>query len=145
MLINILYIKVGRVSDTPAYYANTLKVEATHQLLASLVVSLRSQPAHWLKEFIALEGIHLLVNLLLEADKSKRSNDISEQCVYCIKAIMNTRVGITGCVETGPSLGLALVMAMDGGSDATRLVALELLTTLALLNAYPTYIIDLHQ
>jgi hypothetical protein len=49
---------------------------------------------------------------------------------------MNTRVGITGCVETGPSLGLALVIAMDGGSEATRLVALELLTTLALLNTY---------
>lgn len=49
---------------------------------------------------------------------------------------MNTRVGISGCVETGPSLGLALVLTMDGGSDATRLVVLELLTTLALLNTY---------
>jgi hypothetical protein len=55
---------------------------------------------------------------------------------------MNTRVGIAGCVETGPSLGLALVIAMDGGSDATRLVALELLTTLALLNAYQNVLIS---
>ena len=70
------------MSDTPAYYANTLKVEPTHQLLASLCVSLRSQPASWVKSFIGLEGIHLLVNILLEADKTKKSNEVAEQCVY---------------------------------------------------------------
>lgn len=131
-------MQVGLVSDTPGYYVNRLKVEGRQEgVLGSLCVSLRSQPAVWIKEFISLEGIHLIVNLLLEADQSRKDQEMAEQCVYCFKAIMNTRVGISGCVETGPSLGLALVLAMDDGSEAARLVALELLTILALLNAYP--------
>ncbi len=52
---------------------------------------------------------------------------------------MNTRVGIAGCVDTGSSLGLALALAMDSGSAATRLISLELLTTLALLNVYRSF------
>lgn len=77
-------LQTGRISDTPAYYANILKTEATHQQLASLCVSLRSQPASWVKAFIGLEGIHLLVNVLTEAEKNpnKKSNEVKEQCVY---------------------------------------------------------------
>ncbi len=72
------------MSDTPAYYANSLKVEPTRQLLASLCVSLRSQPSSWVKAFIGLEGIRLLVNVVIEADKypNKKSPDIIEQSVY---------------------------------------------------------------
>lgn len=72
------------MSDTPAYYANTLKVEGSHQLLASLCVSLRSQPSSWIKEFIGLEGIRLLVNVLLEADRNplKRNTELCEQCMH---------------------------------------------------------------
>eukprot|EP01132_Coremiostelium_polycephalum_P010119 gene10119-12411_t len=126
------------VNHSPQYFADGLKAEPTKDLLNSLRVRLGNQPLKWLKEFISIDGVSLLINVLNanEIKATKTQDDIFKiaQCLHSLKLIMNTKVGLEAVVRVGNSIN-SIALIMDTPHLKTRIMASEMLAALCVLHS----------
>ena len=105
----------------------------------------------WMQEFIALQGMPLLLNTLSSinvyvivlstcnpADIYYRKDEVDKQkiaqCLHSLRMIMNTRVGLSEVLKT-PDTVKIIALTLDTEHTKTRIMAFELLAALCLVGA----------
>jgi hypothetical protein len=68
-----------------------------------MLVKLRTAPILWVEEFLQCGGIQLMFETmasnLLFGSRTKEENSVQEVCVDCMRAILNTNVGMTAFLQ----------------------------------------------
>ncbi|EFA86573.1 actin binding protein [Heterostelium album PN500] len=112
------------VSHSPQYFVEGLKSNPSKEVLTSLRVRLGNQPLKWLKEFIAIDGVALLIKVLstFEIKPNKTPDDILiiAQCLHSLKLIMNNRIGLDAVIKIPNSIG-SISLLLDTPHIATEL------------------------
>ncbi|KNC50204.1 uncharacterized protein AMSG_06348 [Thecamonas trahens ATCC 50062] len=127
--------------DSAAAYVAQLKASPTVEMVTAIRVSLASQPASWVAEFVALEGLGELVRILqaLEAKTNERrsSRDIQtqEECIRSLRALMDNKEG-REAILTFPDAVQTIAMALDSPKVETKTNVLELLSVVTVLPAH---------
>ena len=57
----------GQATETPEFYADTLRSEPKLETMVSLRVNLTSKPLNWVKKFLELQGLDVLFSVMAEA------------------------------------------------------------------------------
>eukprot|EP01133_Synstelium_polycarpum_P017416 gene17416-20781_t len=126
------------VSHSPQYFAEGLKTDPSKELLTSLRVRLGNQPLKWLKEFIAINGVMLLLQVL-NANEIKPAKTPDEyykiaQCLNSLKLIMNNRVGLEAVIKMQNGMN-SIALILDTAHLKTKIMVSELLAALCVLHA----------
>lgn len=96
--------KYKEEKHNPEEFIDKLKNnEADSQCLSQLALCLKYCVISWIEEFIKLEGIQLLCSLLAKTELSK-DLDIQEQCILCLKAVVNCELGMNEFLKCSDSI-----------------------------------------
>ncbi|KAF2072044.1 hypothetical protein CYY_006634 [Polysphondylium violaceum] len=129
--------KKSVVSQSPQYFVDGLKAEPTKELLTCLRVRLGNQPLKWLREFINIEGVSLLIKVLIdnEIKQVKNQEDIYKiaQCLHSLKLIMNTKMGLDSVMKIPNSIN-SICLTLDTSHLKTKIMISELLTALCIVH-----------
>ncbi|KYQ93845.1 actin binding protein [Tieghemostelium lacteum] len=129
--------KKNAVSFSPQYFFDGLKADPNKDLLTSLRVRLGNQPLKWLKEFISIKGVDLLISVLqsneIKAVKGQDEFYKLAQCLHSLKLIMNTKVGLESVIKVPNSIR-TISLALDTPHVKTKIMVSELLSALCVLH-----------
>ena len=106
----------GRLDkSSPEYYTKALRDprNVDLKLLTALRVSLTNQPISWVRDFIAVQGLRTLLDILVilhgsAGQKGRRDQElqIEYEAIRALKAFMNNKVGSispVGVIRPQPS------------------------------------------
>ncbi|KAH3763660.1 actin binding protein [Pelomyxa schiedti] len=86
-------MRTKKVQSSPQYFMQELKTNPSDHLMKELRVSLTSETVSWVTNFLKLDGLVELINLLdaLSKRKDKTPQDITllSECILCLKALAN--------------------------------------------------------
>eukprot|EP01105_Mastigella_eilhardi_P025736 TRINITY_DN7103_c0_g1_i1.p1 TRINITY_DN7103_c0_g1~~TRINITY_DN7103_c0_g1_i1.p1 ORF type:complete len:1132 (-),score=394.00 TRINITY_DN7103_c0_g1_i1:63-3458(-) len=124
----------GKVKDTPQYFMSALKASPTGAVMTSLRVNLTSEGVSWVTEFIKLNGIEQLVQILEAAQLVKEKKDavIMQECVMCIKAMANVDVGLQSITKDNKCCDVMARTLAYTIPDETRCVLFTFLGAIAI-------------
>jgi len=95
--------KIGLVKDTPQYYIHVLQTEPAYEHITGLRVAMGVQPVDWLKTYVELDGLTILLNLLaITEGKAKKTEDdmkIQAESLRCLKTFMNSELGLASVLD----------------------------------------------
>ncbi|CAL5868886.1 uncharacterized protein PFLUO_LOCUS3113 [Penicillium psychrofluorescens] len=127
---------------SPEWYVKKVMDDTiTSKQLASLSVSLRTQPISWVKAFVEAQGQIALTNVLLKINRRKASGpvpaaptgdrdlDREYDIAKCLKGLMNNKYGADDALEHQGVL-VALVTSLGSPRLNTRKLVSEVLTFL---------------
>ncbi|KAJ5932751.1 hypothetical protein N7516_007240 [Penicillium verrucosum] len=127
---------------SPEWYVKKVMDDTiTSKQLASLSVSLRTQPISWVKAFVEAQGQIALTNVLLKINRRKASGpvpapptgdkdlDREYDIAKCLKGLMNNKYGADDALEHQNVL-VALVSSLSSPRLNTRKLVSEVLTFL---------------
>ncbi|KAJ5352338.1 hypothetical protein N7452_001312 [Penicillium brevicompactum] len=127
---------------SPEWYVKKVMDDTiTSKQLASLSVSLRTQPISWVKAFVEAQGQVALTNVLLKINRRKVSGpvpapptgdkdlDREYDIAKCLKGLMNNKYGADDALEHQNVL-VALVSSLSSPRLNTRKLVSEVLTFL---------------
>ncbi|PIG87206.1 cytokinesis protein SepA, partial [Aspergillus arachidicola] len=127
---------------SPEWYVKKVMDDSiTSKQLASLSVSLRTQPISWVKAFVEAQGQIALTNVLLKINRRKASGpvpapptgdkdlDHEYNIVKCLKALMNNKYGADDALAHQQVI-IALVSSLLSPRLNTRKLVSEVLTFL---------------
>ncbi|KAJ5518375.1 hypothetical protein N7453_000797 [Penicillium expansum] len=127
---------------SPEWYVKKVMDDSiTSKQLASLSVSLRTQPISWVKAFVEAQGQIALTNVLLKINRRKVSGpvpapptgdkdlDREYDIAKCLKGLMNNKYGADDALEHQNVL-VALVSSLSSPRLNTRKLVSEVLTFL---------------
>ncbi|KAJ6158991.1 hypothetical protein N7485_011817 [Penicillium canescens] len=127
---------------SPEWYVKKVMDDTiTSKQLASLSVSLRTQPISWVKAFVEAQGQVALTNVLLKINRRKASGpvpapptgdkdlDREYDIAKCLKGLMNNKYGADDALEHQNVL-VALVSSLSSPRLNTRKLVSEVLTFL---------------
>ncbi|KAJ5180324.1 Diaphanous autoregulatory [Penicillium capsulatum] len=127
---------------SPEWYVKKVMDDTiTSKQLASLSVSLRTQPISWVKAFVEAQGQVALTNVLLKINRRKTSGpvpapptgdkdlDREYDIAKCLKGLMNNKYGADDALEHQGVL-VALVTSLASPRLNTRKLVSEVLTFL---------------
>ncbi|KAJ5972698.1 Diaphanous autoregulatory [Penicillium vulpinum] len=127
---------------SPEWYVKKVMDDTiTSKQLASLSVSLRTQPISWVKAFVEAQGQIALTNVLLKINRRKVSGpvpapptgdkdlDREYDIAKCLKGLMNNKYGADDALEHQNVL-VALVTSLSSPRLNTRKLVSEVLTFL---------------
>ncbi|QQK45457.1 Cytokinesis protein SepA/Bni1 [Penicillium digitatum] len=127
---------------SPEWYVKKVMDDSiTSKQLASLSVSLRTQPISWVKAFVEAQGQIALTNVLLKINRRKASGpvpapptgdrdlDREYDIAKCLKGLMNNKYGADDALEHQNVL-VALVSSLSSPRLNTRKLVSEVLTFL---------------
>ncbi|EGC36845.1 hypothetical protein DICPUDRAFT_46912, partial [Dictyostelium purpureum] len=130
--------KKSNVTQSPQYFADSLKNDPSKEILTSLRVRLGNQPLKWLKEFLSLDGVQLLIKVLTsnEIKQVKNQDDIYKiaQCLHSLKLIMNTKIGLESVIKNPNNIN-SISLVMDTTHLKTRIMVTELLAALCVVHS----------
>ncbi|KAK5584659.1 hypothetical protein RB653_006275 [Dictyostelium firmibasis] len=130
--------KKSVATQSPHYFVDCLKNDPSKEVLTSLRVRLGNQPLKWLKEFLSLEGVPLLIKVLIsnEIKQVKNQEDIYKiaQCLHSLKLIMNTKFGLESVIKQPTNIH-SISLVMDTPHLKTRIMVIELLAALCVVNS----------
>ncbi|KAJ5202356.1 hypothetical protein N7449_004435 [Penicillium cf. viridicatum] len=128
---------------SPEWYVKKVMDDTiTSKQLASLSVSLRTQPISWVKAFVEAQGQIALTNVLLKINRRKASGpvpapptgdkdlDREYDIAKCLKGLMNNKYGADDALEHQNVL-VALVSSLSSPRLNTRKLVSEVLTFLS--------------
>ncbi|KAL4793536.1 hypothetical protein BDV19DRAFT_391171, partial [Aspergillus venezuelensis] len=127
---------------SPEWYVKKVMDDTiTSKQLASLSVSLRTQPISWVKAFVEAQGQIALTNVLVKINRKKvtgpvpappsgdKDLDREYDIVKCLKALMNNKYGADDAL-THQQIIVALISSLLSPRLNTRKLASEVLTFL---------------
>ncbi|KAJ5139068.1 Diaphanous autoregulatory [Penicillium bovifimosum] len=127
---------------SPEWYVKKVMDDTiTSKQLASLSVSLRTQPISWVKAFVEAQGQIALTNVLLKINRRKASGpvpapptgdrdlDREYDIAKCLKGLINNKYGADDALEHQNVL-VALVSSLSSPRLNTRKLVSEILTFL---------------
>ncbi|KPI41697.1 Cytokinesis protein sepA [Cyphellophora attinorum] len=132
------------LEGSPEWYVKRIMDNSiTTKQLQSLSVSLRTQPIHWVKTFIELQGQIALTNVLIKINRrqdggpvqqnstasSEKDLDREYDIVKCLKALMNNKYGADDALNH-PQILIALAMCLISPRLTTRRLVSEVMTFL---------------
>ncbi|KAN0029141.1 hypothetical protein ACTFIV_011016 [Dictyostelium citrinum] len=130
--------KKSVITQSPHYFVDCLKNDPSKEVLTSLRVRLGNQPLKWLKEFLSLDGVSLLIKVLIsnEIKQVKNQEDIYKiaQCLHSLKLIMNTKFGLESVIKQPTNIH-SISLVMDTPHLKTRIMVIELLAALCVVNS----------
>lgn len=135
----------GDITETAQHAVQVLHLEPTASSVEELANMLRTVAEGWIEEFIELDGVAALTDLMevLEKKAFKTAVDFQtmSQCLRCLRALMNVDKGMAAILglSDGKKGGLlSLVMGIDvsTGSVKSRKVQCQSLTLLAAAAVY---------
>lgn len=109
------YLKDKLRVEADGEVSSALSVNITAELCVRLIASpsvynyagikstIENANAEWMKEFFDLEGLDVLLNALLRLSSKEEGHFVDAllqiQCVSCIKAVMNSQVGVQQMID----------------------------------------------
>lgn len=136
---------LGRADEegSPEWYVRKILDQSiSPKLLASLAVSLRTQPIGWVKAFVEAQGQVALANVLNKINRKQGSGptpvlgttsdkdlDREYDIVKCLKALMNNKYGADDALEHTPVV-MSLAASLISPRLNTRKLVSEVLTFL---------------
>eukprot|EP01080_Neovahlkampfia_damariscottae_P011698 gene11698-4932_t len=116
---------------------DTFRAKREITVLRKMLVKLRTAPILWVEEFIKSGGIQLMSETLastnlLFGSRTKEESQVQEACVDCMKAILNTDVGMSAFLEEKDAVR-SLALVLDSQSHKTKT---EVLFLLAIVCSY---------
>ncbi|KAM5452063.1 hypothetical protein MaudCBS49596_003413 [Microsporum audouinii] len=134
---------LGRADEegSPEWYVKKVMDDSiTGKELASLSVSLRTQPISWVKSFVEAQGQIALTSVLLKLNRRKASGpvpvnnsgadqDREYDIVKCLKALMNNKYGADDALAHQQII-VALANSLTSPKLTTRKLVSEILTFL---------------
>ncbi|CAG5120636.1 unnamed protein product [Candidula unifasciata] len=118
----------------PEFAVSVLAIP-TAQTFSSVKKKLRTSDQEWMQGFLDHEGLERLLDCV-DTFASRRVTALADaliliECVECIKAVLNSRIGMSLLVEK-PDFIRRLVKAMDTNSAMVKKQVVELLSALCM-------------
>ncbi|BFZ15260.1 hypothetical protein BsWGS_18298 [Bradybaena similaris] len=118
----------------PEFAVSVLAIP-TVQTFSSVKRKLRSSDQEWMQGFLDHEGLDRLLDCV-DTFASRRVTALSDaliliECVECIKAVLNSKIGLSHLVEKPDFIG-RLIKAMDTNSAMVKKQVVELLSALCM-------------
>ncbi|EGD78845.1 hypothetical protein PTSG_01821 [Salpingoeca rosetta] len=107
-------------------------IETCTRELESLAVALRSNPMSFIEQFVGLDGLTLLLDILVSMTPNQRHSNQHHQLMKCLQALMNNAYGLK-CVLSHPSSLKIIARSLTSRDQTIRLMVLELLGAVSLL------------
>ena len=138
--------------STPDWYVGRLKqyIQRHHgplsssgslnKYLVSLRVSVMTQAMTWVQQFIALGGIDAFLDLFEQCNINGRSVPVRKRDIdfvaelelaKCLKAIMNSKLGLKAIMKLAPRSIDAIVNCLDSDNFIVRKTVMDLLTVVS--------------
>eukprot|EP00761_Pharyngomonas_kirbyi_P012971 gb/GECH01012998.1/.p1 GENE.gb/GECH01012998.1/~~gb/GECH01012998.1/.p1 ORF type:complete len:1075 (+),score=379.19 gb/GECH01012998.1/:1-3225(+) len=122
--------RAGKIQESPQYFVHNLRDKPTLTALRTLGVLLKTKAVSWVKQFLELGGLNVLFELLianeLKSNKSEEENQLQSECVYCLRALMNTEPGLKAFMESKDTMR-NIALSLDSKNTKTRTQVLLLL------------------
>eukprot|EP01117_Protostelium_nocturnum_P009033 TRINITY_DN3242_c0_g1_i3.p1 TRINITY_DN3242_c0_g1~~TRINITY_DN3242_c0_g1_i3.p1 ORF type:complete len:1020 (-),score=448.76 TRINITY_DN3242_c0_g1_i3:7-3015(-) len=119
-----------KVQNTPQFYVEALKLAPNEKLLQSMRLAMGNSPTNWLKQFLELGGLKLLIEFMNQhekkTEKSKMDELIITYSLRCLILISGIKLGMEAIIEGKFVKDIALTL--DTPFKGIRLRALELLS-----------------
>ena len=94
-----LVVAAGDIREQPEHWINVVNIEPSVENLQSLSVLIRQKPVVWVQEFIELNGVEALCELLEHFEKRtfKKPHDfeLMDQVLRCLRSLMNIEQGMS--------------------------------------------------
>ncbi|KAI8615776.1 hypothetical protein BC830DRAFT_1168331 [Chytriomyces sp. MP71] len=102
------------------------------ELLADLVVSLRSRPIRWISNFIDNGGLSILLSNLRGLGLENKHDDFEELYIKCLKSLMNNKIGLSAVLDNEGSMEI-IALSLRSPSYRTRSLVLEIFGAVCLI------------
>jgi hypothetical protein len=135
----------GDIKDTPEHWIQVLNLEPSRSNLDELAVMLRQREVTWVDDFISLQGVEALSELLelLEKKAFKKPGDFEMmgQVLRCLRSLMNLENGMDAVLGVGEGVSgglrqLARCIDTKHESVHARTVQCQALTLLSAAALY---------
>ncbi|EDO35348.1 predicted protein, partial [Nematostella vectensis] len=121
-------------SDASAELCVRLLSSPSVQNFSGIKAKLKSSPSEWIEDFLSHAGMEVLFECLRRLSNRKIGivdAFLQLECVQCIKAVMNSKAGLTCIIEHG-EYSRKLVKALDTDNTMIKKQVFELLSALCL-------------
>jgi hypothetical protein len=94
--------------SSPEFCIHFMRNIINPKLLKKLILKIRQSQSEWIKEFIELKGLLLILNIIDKYSNKQRlsyqtaslySILILSKCICCVKEILNSKIGMESLID----------------------------------------------